>query len=256
VSALYVDEFVADSAGVAMPHAEPQLVVRFGQSIRGGVDVHAMGARERAVRKRIRAGQRSVIARLRLGMHQAVLGVPSHALAGRHVALEDLWGRAAAGELLGRLAEARAPLAAAAIVDRAIAQRLAATDSPRTASALALEAAAKLESGKVSEVAAELGVSGRNLRRVFRDAVGMSPKAYARLARFQRALRAAQGGADWAQIAADAGYYDQAHLIAEFRDIAGVTPRALLQELGHVSPKDLPRAAGKVILRQVHEHAE
>jgi AraC-like DNA-binding protein len=68
---------------------------------------------------------------------------------------------------------------------------------------------------------------------VFRDTVGVSPKAFARLARFRRALRAARDNApaSWASIAASAGYYDQAHLIAEFRAIAGVTPRALLGEL-------------------------
>jgi AraC-like DNA-binding protein len=68
---------------------------------------------------------------------------------------------------------------------------------------------------------------------VFRETVGVSPKAFARLARFDRALRAARedGHASWASIAAAAGYYDQAHLIADFRAIAGVTPRAFLGEL-------------------------
>jgi AraC-like DNA-binding protein len=85
----------------------------------------------------------------------------------------------------------------------------------------------------VTTVAADLGVSERHLRRVFRETVGVSPKTFARLARFHHALRAARddGHAGWARIAADAGYYDQAHLIAEFRAIAGVTPQALLGEL-------------------------
>lgn len=61
----------------------------------------------------------------------------------------------------------------------------------------------------------------------------MSPKRFASLTRFHRALRAAHEdrGASWASIAAAAGYYDQAHLIAEFRVIAGATPQALLGEL-------------------------
>jgi len=71
------------------------------------------------------------------------------------------------------------------------------------------------------------------LRRVFRDVVGMSPKAFAKLARFHRALDAAtdRTQASWGRIAAATGYYDQAHLIDEFRTIAGVTPRALLAEV-------------------------
>jgi AraC-like DNA-binding protein len=68
---------------------------------------------------------------------------------------------------------------------------------------------------------------------VFHEAVGVSPKAFATLVRFQRALDVARNdsGATWANIATASGYYDQAHLIAEFRAIAGVTPRALLGEL-------------------------
>jgi AraC-like DNA-binding protein len=85
----------------------------------------------------------------------------------------------------------------------------------------------------VFAVAAELGVSERHLRRVFRETVGVSPKAFARIARFHRALGAGRqdARAGWASIAAAAGYYDQAHLIAEFRAIAGVTPRVLVGEM-------------------------
>ena len=61
----------------------------------------------------------------------------------------------------------------------------------------------------------------------------MNPKTFAKLTRFGRAVSAAREAsqAGWASIAADAGYYDQAHLIAEFRAISGVTPSALLSEL-------------------------
>jgi transcriptional regulator GlxA family with amidase domain len=91
-----------------------------------------------------------------------------------------------------------------------------------------------LVNANVSSVAADLGVSERHLRRVFRKAVGMSPKGFARLARFRHALRMVREDSrlSWATIAAAAGYYDQAHLIEEFRAIAGVTPRVLLSEIG------------------------
>jgi transcriptional regulator GlxA family with amidase domain len=85
----------------------------------------------------------------------------------------------------------------------------------------------------VSTVAAELGLSERHLRRLFREAVGVSPKEFAKLVRFDRAISAAHEDvrANWASIAAATGYYDQAHLIGEFQSISGVTPRALLSEL-------------------------
>jgi AraC-like DNA-binding protein len=184
-------------------------------------------------RKLIRDGQRVVTARLRLGAPEAVLGVPASAMAGRIVALEDLWGDAATRRLCARLAEARDTVDAPAILERAIADRLASADGRHARAQLALAAADRLATANVNAVAVDLGVSERHLRRVFRDTVGVSPKAFAKLTRFHRALRAAREDAHprWASIAAAAGYYDQAHLIAEFRAIAGVTPRALLGEL-------------------------
>ncbi len=172
-------------------------------------------------------------ARLQLGAPDAVLGVPASALTGRIVALEDLWGDAATRRLRARLADAGDMVHAAAMLERAIAERLAAAGACHPRAELARAAADRLTSANVNAVAIELGVSERHLRRVFHEAVGVSPKAFAKLTRFHRALRAARATAhpSWASIAAAAGYYDQAHLIAEFRAIAGVTPRALLGEL-------------------------
>jgi AraC-like DNA-binding protein len=236
LSALFMYDCDRDSPGVVIPRPEIQLVVRFGPSSRNGLDVHAFGARQRVHRKLIRRGQRSVTARLALGTPEAVLGVPASEMARRIVALEDLWGDVAARRLCARLAEARDTAAAAAVLESAIAERLAAANGRRPARAeLALAAADGLTraSGSVFAVAAELGVSERHLRRVFRETVGVSPKAFARIARFHRALGAGRqdARAGWASIAAAAGYYDQAHLIAEFRAIAGVTPRVLVGEM-------------------------
>jgi AraC-like DNA-binding protein len=233
VAALFVDERDRDVLGVVVPRPEVHIVVRFGPSTRGGLDIHAFGVRRRVHRKLLRREQRAVTARLHLGAPEAVLGVPAAALAERIVALEDLWGDVATRRLLGRLACARNMVDAAAILESAIAERLRIADGRRGRAQLALDAAGRLTTAKVNAVAGDLGVSERHLRRVFRETVGVSPKTFAKLARFHRALRAAQKDehAGWAGIAAEAGYYDQAHLIAEFRAIAGVTPQALLGEL-------------------------
>jgi AraC-like DNA-binding protein len=231
VTALFVDENERDTPRVALPRPEVHLAVRYGPSARNGLDIHVLGGRERAHRKHIRAGQRTVMARLRLGAHEAVLGVPASVLAGRIVPLEELWDGATTRRLIDELAKARDGADAAKVLESAIEQRVALANDARID--LALDAASRLGSANVRTVAAELGVSERHLRRAFRETVGVSPKAYAKLARFRCALRAAgqPGQATWANIAATAGYYDQAHLIAEFRAIAGVTPRALLGEL-------------------------
>ncbi|RYE90447.1 MAG: AraC family transcriptional regulator [Myxococcales bacterium] len=233
VAALLIHECDLDTPRVLLPHTEIHLVARFGPWARGGLDVHAFGVRQQVHRKLLHGGQRSVMARLRLGVPEAVLGVPAAALADRVATLDELWGDGATRRLLDRLADARDSVEAAAILERALAARLVPAAGRQAHTHLALAAADRLTGASVNAVAADLGVSERHLRRVFLETVGVSPKTFARLTRFHRALGAArQGGpARWASIASDAGYYDQAHLIAEFRAIAGVTPRALLGEL-------------------------
>jgi AraC-like DNA-binding protein len=180
VAALLASECTLDAPGLSLPRAEPQLVVRFGPKAHRGLDLHVMGARHHARRKNLHRGQRVVTARLHLGMHEAVFGVPPSATAGRVVPLDSLWGEAAE-RLTDQLAAAEDLEHAAAMVDQAIAARLAAAGAGTGTVApahyrLALEAAARLSTARVNEVAEALGVSERNLRRVFRAVIGMSPK--------------------------------------------------------------------------------
>lgn len=233
VAALSVFEQDCDMTRLSIPRSEIHLVVRFGALTKNSLEIHAIGGRSDVKRKFIRSGQRIVMARLHLGTPEAILGASASALAGRIVALEDLWGDATTRRLCEQLAGVRDNVDAAAILERAIAERLTHADGRSGHVRLALDAADRLASANVNAVAADLSVSERHLRRVFHDVIGVSPKAFAKLARFHRALRAAQTDRDanWANIAADAGYYDQAHLIAEFHAIAGVTPRAFLAEL-------------------------
>jgi AraC-like DNA-binding protein len=80
----------------------------------------------------------------------------------------------------------------------------------------------------VEEVADRVGWSTRQLQRRFKDVVGISPKLFARMQRFQRVLRAMDGpNPDWVDAAVHCGYYDQAHLIRDFREFSGETPTAL-----------------------------
>ena len=238
VAALIVHDCDRDGPGVLIPRPEVHLVVRFGPSARSGLDAHAFGGRQRVHRKVLRSGQRTVTVRLHLGAHEAVLGVPATAITGGIVALEDLWGGPSTRRLFDRLAEARTTAAAAAILEGAIAERVATADGQSARGQFAIAAADRLTRASVNAVADDLGVSERHLRRVFRETVGVSPKTFARLARFRRAVRAAreEDHAGWASIAAEAGYYDQAHLIAEFRVIAGATPQGLLGELRAAPP--------------------
>ncbi|WP_054308422.1 AraC family transcriptional regulator [Mesorhizobium sp. 1M-11] len=114
-------------------------------------------------------------------------------------------------------------------VEAFITRRLAATPAQGPQVAWAVERV--LESGgkaRIGTIATELAWSRKHLVERFRDATGMAPKTVARMVRFNRALALSRRGDDnWAGIAADCGYADQAHLAREFRDFAGATPSTL-----------------------------
>lgn len=78
----------------------------------------------------------------------------------------------------------------------------------------------------VSECARSVGVSERRLSQVFREQVGMGPKMWCRIRRFQIAVRALHHGADvpWTELALRCGYYDQSHFANDFRAFSGINP--------------------------------
>jgi transcriptional regulator GlxA family with amidase domain len=87
---------------------------------------------------------------------------------------------------------------------------------------------------RVRDVARRVGLSDRRFIEVFRAEVGMTPKAYSRVRRFQRALAAARavgaGRPEWARVAAACGYFDQSHLVHDFREFSGFGPAECLRQ--------------------------
>jgi AraC-like DNA-binding protein len=67
---------------------------------------------------------------------------------------------------------------------------------------------------------------------LFEQAVGLSPKRFARIVRLQAALRALSESDNWARVAIDLGYHDQAHFIHDMRELFGATPRQLVALAG------------------------
>ena len=92
----------------------------------------------------------------------------------------------------------------------------------------------------LDSVATEVAVTGRQLRRLFTEQIGLGPKALQRVARFQRFLRGADAAApgSLADAAVAAGYADQAHLTRETRELAGVTPAVLVRERHGLAASD------------------
>ncbi len=151
--------------------------------------------------------------RFRLGLAGAALGLPADEFVDVNVPSADIWGpsldeRVAEGGLLALVADVR--------------ERV--RDAPLDA--LARAAAMRLAVPGTRVSALDLGVSERQLRRRFAEAVGYGPKTLARVLRFQRFL--ALGPGELARLALEAGYADQAHLTRECRRLAGRTPSALL----------------------------
>jgi AraC-like DNA-binding protein len=143
----------------------------------------------------------------------------------------DVWGRAGS-ELAERVGEESDPQGRRAMLASALTKRLAAAG--RTDS-LVLAASRRLgvPGSRVTELADALGISDRQLRRRFHEAVGYGPKTLDRILRFQRfvaRIRAVDSGdEDLARIAADLGYADQAHLSRDSVRLAGLTPRELVE---------------------------
>lgn len=159
----------------------------------------------------------------------AVLGVPGAALAGDVVDLGDLLGDRAAALLVERLAHADGWPARFGLLQDWIARRIRDAAAPRPDVAYAV---GRIErSGGRVEIAAlqrELGCSRRHLAARVREAVGVGPKAYARLVRFDRAHRLLRDPTvGLGAVAAACGYADQAHMTREVRASAGATPSAV-----------------------------
>ena len=92
----------------------------------------------------------------------------------------------------------------------------------------------------VGALTGEVGWSARHLTNRFRTEVGLKPKETARVTRFDRARRRLAPGVRLADVAAAAGYFDQAHLAREFHAFAGCSPsRWMADEIGFVQAGSL-----------------
>lgn len=187
------------------------------------------GARSRFYIRDVSRPLHSVGAQLRPGSAALLFGAPANALAERHTSLEDLWGArvTAARDRLGEAASLEQRLDA---FEDMLAARLPLVHGlhPAVAHALRLgmRAHRRSEQATVREMVKQSGYSHRRFNELFVQDVGLTPKAYSRVIRFQRALQQASAPErpSWSDIAAAAGYSDQSHFNREFRECVGVTP--------------------------------
>jgi AraC-like DNA-binding protein len=192
-----------------------------------GTKLVVAGPATRAVTPDVPAAGPKLGIRFRVGAAGPALGLPAAELLDDSPPLAALWSRgheyeqrlgeaSGLGERLGLLVEATAALRPASE---------SAPDPLVRAAALAIRRRAT----RIAALGGELGISERQLRRRFADAVGLSPRTLGRVLRLQRFLAlASAGGHDLARSAAEAGYADQPHLTRDCKELAGLPPAALL----------------------------
>jgi len=159
----------------------------------------------------------------RPGGAAAFFAEPADALSGDHIPLEPLWGRDGA-LLRERLLEQPTPAARLRCLEAVLLERVA---RPLELDKRVDFALAALDRDvPVGAITERLGMTPRRFIAHFRQAVGLTPKRYARVRRFSRVLEAYERGErlDWSALAASCGYFDQAHLIHDFREFAGIPP--------------------------------
>lgn len=160
----------------------------------------------------------------------ALLKPNADELANTDVPLDALWGARSIDRLRTQLQEAASPDRRLDVLERAlVAQWHERPVHPAVACALELFARHPAVA-TVGDAVDASGVSARHLIDRFTAQVGLAPKRFCRVRRFQRAIALAHGGAaeDWASIAADCGFADQPHLVHEFRAFAGLPPSSYL----------------------------
>jgi AraC-like DNA-binding protein len=221
---LYEDAFRIQRPGTG---EEP---TRFGGAIVSGPYGRAFGVETRA--------HASIVGvHLEPGGAASILGVPAGELTDRHVELEDLWGRSAR-ELRERLCAAKNARQRFRILEGALLGRLSPRSRMRGEVAFALGRLG-VPGVEVGAVARQVRLSHRRFIQIFTERVGMTPKRYARVRRFQRALDRLNAAVPpgWAQVALECGYFDQAHLCRDWTDLTGLSPAEFVR-LRSVPVKD------------------
>ena len=157
-----------------------------------------------------------------------------------HIGIDDLWGEEQASQLLYLLHQAGRTESRFQILEDWMMIAISHPLNHHTAVTFAIPELKRNLNPSMSQVAANVNLSQRRFIQVFSNEVGLTPKLFSRIQRFNRVLRSAafSGDVDWLDIAMSFGYFDQAHLIHDFREFSGLTPTEYLglrtEHLRHV----------------------
>jgi AraC-like DNA-binding protein len=218
-----------------VPDGCPEIIVHYGdrftEDASGGrivqSDVIVTGQMTRPLMLRPTGRVGMVAARFRADGLFPILGVPMHELVDRRVPLETICSDVSI--LQARIAEASS--------DRERISHLATYLKSKLTERRALDAVVEHDvqailasGGQISpdELAKRAGLTARQLERRFQVSVGVSPKFLSRIVRFRAIFDRLQSPTPWPNVALDCGFFDQSHLIRDFKQFAGQSPTAFL----------------------------
>jgi len=162
----------------------------------------------------------------RPGAARMFFPVPAHELHNADIALRDVHGEEA-DRLLNEVCSAAGEREQLLEVERYLRRKLRGARPVHRAVRYAVEQLSR-EGGvrRIGEIQGDTGLSHTRFIQLFRENVGLTPKLFCRVRRFRALLSRIGKGlpVNWAGLAADCGYFDQAHLIHDFRGFAGITP--------------------------------
>jgi AraC-like DNA-binding protein len=217
----YVPVIIDLDAGWTVAHRQPATPLRLGSFVAGITDGPVLvshGGSAHCLQVNLTP----------LGARR-LIGLPMSELANRTVPIDDVFGRFGR-DLVQRVGDTRDWQARFALIDEALRARLAEARPVDAGVAWSLgRIMANSGATVIGDHADELGWSHRRLIARYRETVGLPPKLVARIVRFERltAQLTRSPAADWATTATACGYFDQAHLAREVRELAGITPTEL-----------------------------
>jgi len=186
-----------------------------------GAGPQLVGTMSRTRKFDFEPGDLRVGVRFRPAMATGFVQAPGSETTDRLLPLSDVWG-ARGRQLSARMADSRSAKQAIALLEAELVD----ASQPGIVQKVSAHIVDHGGQVRVDDLARDAGLSARQLRRLFLDQLGLTPKHFCRVIRFRHSLprlRVSRRG-DWAEVALDCGYYDQAHFINDFREFSGYTP--------------------------------
>jgi AraC-like DNA-binding protein len=180
-----------------------------------------VGTMTRAQRFALPAGQIQMGVRFRPGMAPGFVRAPGIETTDRLLPLDDVWG-AEGRQLSARIGNAKSADQCIALLEA----HLVTESEPGIVQKMTAHIIHRSGQVRVDDLAFDAAMSARQLRRLFLEQMGLTPKHFCRVIRFRHSLprlRTTRRG-DWTEVALECGYYDQAHFINDFREFSGYTP--------------------------------